>query len=193
VGAAPPTEIHPLTAERWEDLVTLFGPRGAVSGCWCMYFKQTTREFDACRGERNRAAQEAIVRNGDEPGLLAYRGGQPVGWVAVEPRERYGRVLRSPTVKPADDLDGVWAIPCFFVSKAQRGRGLAGELLEAAVGHARAHGAVAVEGYPVEPGPDPSDLELYYGTVSMFTAAGFTELAARSPRRRVVRRILTEP
>jgi GNAT superfamily N-acetyltransferase len=184
-------EIEAVTAERWDDLATLFGPRGAVSGCWCMYFKQTTAEFDACHGDANRAALEAIVRRGDEPGLLAYADGRLAGWVAVEPRDRYGRILRSPTVKPVDDLEGVWAIPCFFVGKAHRGRGLAGALLDAAVAHAAAHGATAVEGYPVQPGPDPDPLGLYYGTVGMFAAAGFAELAARSPRRRIMRRLLT--
>jgi GNAT superfamily N-acetyltransferase len=183
-------ECVPVTADQWEDLQALFGPRGAVSGCWCMYFKQTNTEFDSCRGDENRSALAGLVRRGDEPGLLAYIDGQPAGWVAVEPRERYGRVLRSPTVKPVDDLDGVWAVPCFFVAKHHRGRGMACTLLEAAVAHAAAHGARAVEGYPVEPGPSSGPLELYYGTVSMFAAAGFTEIAARSPRRRVMRRLL---
>ncbi len=33
--------IAPLTGENWPDLEALFGPRGAVGGCWCMYWRQT--------------------------------------------------------------------------------------------------------------------------------------------------------
>ncbi len=32
-------EIHPLTPDRWDDLETLFGPRGAYVGCWCMFWR----------------------------------------------------------------------------------------------------------------------------------------------------------
>ena len=38
------------------DLERLFGPSGAYSGCWCMFFRQTSREFAAGAGEPNRAA-----------------------------------------------------------------------------------------------------------------------------------------
>ena len=38
-------ESHPATAERWNDLVALFGLKGALGGCWCMWNSQTT--FDA--------------------------------------------------------------------------------------------------------------------------------------------------
>ncbi len=44
--AASPTarparvRVVPLTADRWPDLVALFGPKGAYGGCWCMYFRR---------------------------------------------------------------------------------------------------------------------------------------------------------
>ena len=31
----PTFEFHPLTKARWQDFETLFGPNGAVGGCWC--------------------------------------------------------------------------------------------------------------------------------------------------------------
>jgi len=36
-------EVHPLTKDRWKDLVELFGRPGAsiVRGCWCMYYRKT--------------------------------------------------------------------------------------------------------------------------------------------------------
>jgi hypothetical protein len=32
----PDVKIYPATAERWKDIETLFGPKGAYAGCWCM-------------------------------------------------------------------------------------------------------------------------------------------------------------
>ena len=32
-------EFHPLTPDRWADLEALFRPRGAVGGCWCMWWR----------------------------------------------------------------------------------------------------------------------------------------------------------
>lgn len=34
-------EWHPVTPDRWGDLERLFGPLGAVGGCWCMYWRKT--------------------------------------------------------------------------------------------------------------------------------------------------------
>ena len=29
--------FQPLTPERWRGFETLFGPKGAYGGCWCMW------------------------------------------------------------------------------------------------------------------------------------------------------------
>src|SRR5512139_1051215 len=113
----------PLTRDRWQDLVDLFGPSGAYSGCWCMFLRGTSAEFAAnCRngGAGNRRRLQRIVQRGAEPGLLAYRGDRAVGWVSVGPREHYPRVLRSPVHRPVDDVSGVWSIACFFIAADAR-------------------------------------------------------------------------
>ncbi|HEY5579180.1 MAG TPA: GNAT family N-acetyltransferase, partial [Acidimicrobiia bacterium] len=107
-------DIHPVTPERWADLELLFGPRGAVGGCWCMWNRQTSREYEAGKGESNRAALRSIVESGRVPGLLAYEGETPVGWVSLGPRAEFGRLQRSPVTKPVDDRP-VWSIVCFFI------------------------------------------------------------------------------
>ena len=184
-------DIHPVTPDRWDDLERLFGPRGAYSGCWCMYFRQSAREFSDCAGEPNRQALRGIVERGDEPGLLAYRDGDPAGWVAVSPREELGRVLRSRVIKPLDDSAGVWSIPCFYIGRGHRRQGIARRLLDAAVTFARDHGAAAVEGYPYEVTGDLPAAEAYVGTVSMFAGAGFELVEPiRAPKRRVMRMLL---
>ena len=34
-------EFHPLTPDRWDDFVKVFGQNGACAGCWCMYWRIT--------------------------------------------------------------------------------------------------------------------------------------------------------
>ncbi|MGH6814674.1 MAG: hypothetical protein ACREC6_03125, partial [Hyphomicrobiaceae bacterium] len=43
-----PLAIHPLTPDRWDDLVDLFGTeRGANSGCWCLWPRIARKEWQA--------------------------------------------------------------------------------------------------------------------------------------------------
>ena len=44
--SAPPVEIHPATPERWDNLVEVFGPSGGYGGCWCMWNRQTSRQYE---------------------------------------------------------------------------------------------------------------------------------------------------
>jgi GNAT superfamily N-acetyltransferase len=185
-------EVKPLTRGRWSDLLELFGDRGAYSGCWCMFFRRTSAEFEeGCRnkGAGNRAAFEALVDRRRSPGLLAYLDGRPVGWCSVAPRNEFGRVERSPVTKPIDEQEKVWAIVCFYLDRHHRRSGVASALLEAAVAHAAAKGAKVVEGYPIDvKGARKPSAELYHGTASMFADAGFEEVARRSPTRPLMRR-----
>ena len=100
---ARPWEFHPLTPDRWSDFEGLFGRHGAAGGCWCMWWRQTAREFDARKGESNRRAMKRIVTSGRTPGILAYHEGETVGWCSVAPREEFPRLERSRILKPLDD------------------------------------------------------------------------------------------
>ncbi|WP_405002575.1 GNAT family N-acetyltransferase [Georgenia thermotolerans] len=88
------------------------------------------------------------------PGLLAYAGGVPAGWVALAPRGEYPRIPRS-TVITYEDVPGCWAITCFYVHPGHRGRGLLQPLLAAAVEHARTHGRPPPGGIPRRAGSRP--------------------------------------
>ncbi len=137
----------------------------------------------------NRLRQERYVKAGHVPGLLAYEGDAPVGWIAIEPRAAFARLARSRTLAPIDDQP-VWSITCFFVARSHRGRGLTRALVEAAVRYARARGARIVEAYPVEPARDVADASMYHGAASTFRALKFEEVARRSRTRPIVRRRL---
>lgn len=178
---------HPLTPDRWPDLETLFGPRGACAGCWDMWFRVKRKDFESMQGEDNRQAFQQIVEAGIVPGLLAYDQGEPVGWVAVQPREAYPVLGRSPVLKPIDDQP-VWSVTCFFVAKPYRRGGFTSGLLRAAVEWAAAQGARIVESYPIEPRSENApDFYVFTGFVSTFKEAGFAEVARRSPTRPIMR------
>lgn len=182
-------EFHPVTPERWEDLATLFGARGACAGCWCMWWRLAHAEFVRGQGARNRRALRALVRAGREPGILGYVDGIPAAWCAVAPRAELPRLARSRILAPVDDVP-VWSIVCFFVAKRFRGRGLTVPLIEAAAAYATAHGAGVVEAYPVDPRAPLPAAFAYTGVASAFARAGFVEVERRSPARPIMRRTL---
>jgi ribosomal protein S18 acetylase RimI-like enzyme len=182
-GAA---EIHPVTPERWDDMVELFerrGPRGGhrnvpAYGCWCMYW----RDRSLGHGAPKKRAMAAIVRAGREPGLLAYENGSAAGWVGVAPRDDYAPLLRSPQYRPHDADEAVWSIVCFAVDSHARQRGLAGRLLDAAVAHACARGASSVEAYAHN--SKPTD---YMGGLGLYLDHGFRPVR-EAAKRTIVRR-----
>ncbi len=179
--------IEPLTAGLWPDFERLFGLGGACGGCWCMYWKLGRGEFDASLYERNRKAQKAIVHSGGTPGLVAYLGTEPVGWIAVEPRSAYPRLARSRVLKSVDE-EPVWSITCFFVSRRYRRQGLTAALLHAAINHVKRRGGRVIEGYPIDAARERlSAVSAYTGLVSTFRKAGFREVARNSKRRPIYR------
>lgn len=182
--------IDPVVPDRWEDLKTLFGPRGAMGGCWCMWWRLKRSEFDQQKGEGNQAALQAIVEGGKIPGLLAYQGEQPVGWVSLGPREDFPVLERSRVLKRVDDLP-VWSVVCFFIAKSYRRQNLSFNLLQAAVDFARTQGAQIVEGYPEEPHPgQPPHPFVFTGLASTFRQAGFVEVLRRSETRPIMRYLI---
>ena len=181
------TEIVPVTAERWPDLETLFGPRGACAGCWCMWWRLPRKEFEARKGEGNREALRAIVASDAVPGLLAYVEGVPAGWCAIAPRDHYPGLARSRILSPVDERP-VWSVTCFFIARSYRRRGLTVRLLLAAVEHARSRGAQVVEGYPHDAGEgELPPAFAWTGLAAAFRTAGFEEVARRSPKRPIMR------
>lgn len=154
-----------------------------------MWWRLSRKEWTAGKGGRNRRRLEQYVEQGHVPGLLAYEGDEPVGWVAIEPRDAYPQLDRSRTLARVDELP-VWSVTCFFVARRHRRKGVTRALVDAAVRHARAGGARVVEAYPVEYAGEVADAWAYTGAASTFRDAGFGEVARRSPTRPIVRRAL---
>jgi GNAT superfamily N-acetyltransferase len=185
---------RPLTPSRWRDLEAVFAGKGCslARGCWCMYYRRSGSQEvpkGASRAQANRDAFKALVDAGPPPGLIAYAGGMPVGWVTLGPREVFLKLARSPVMKPVD-AQPVWSIVCFVVPAPYRGQGVASALLEAAVQYARKRGARLVEAYPMDRAGRVQDDWMWHGALSMFQRAGFSEVARRRPQRPIVRRAL---
>jgi len=189
--------VIPANEATWEDLQSVFG-RGTAAKCQCQRIKLGDRDWYAMPGEERaqRLREETDCGHpgaGSTSGMVAYLDGEPVGWVAVEPRANYRRLRGSsvPWAGRAQDPNDpdVWAIVCFAIRPGYRGLGLTRPLTAAAVGYARGRGAKAVEGYPMVPRPGQivSWGEMNVGSRNTFVAAGFREVAHPTTRRVVMR------
>ena len=183
--------IEPATADRWDDVVSVFGTRGDPSRCWCTFL--FADRVDYSHRDGNREHLRKLVAGPMSPGLLAYAGDSPVGWVAAAPRSLFNpRLARSPALKPLPYEGTVWSVLCFVVPPAHRRQGVGHALLAGAVDRARAAGAAAIEGVPRDDrtGKRWSNPMAYTGTASMFARAGFTEVERRRNDRVVYRLVL---
>lgn len=184
-------DIRPLAPERRADATELFESSAPTRGYWCMWFLMPVKDVQAGWGQVNRDRFADLAEQDPAGGLLAYADGQAVGWCATGPRSRYPTAARSRLMKgrdPAEDGQ-VWFVPCFFVRPGSRRGGITQQLLLAAVDFAAAHGATAVEGFPLA-GNGPHNSDRYLGTEPLFAACGFSVIARPSPRRVVMRREL---
>jgi GNAT superfamily N-acetyltransferase len=195
-----PISIVPANEASRDDLTTIFGKRGEAFICQCQRYKLEPRESfrkvpvevraERLRHQTNCGHPEAQTTSG----LVAYLGGEPAGWCAVEPRPAYAgllRVYRAPWLGRAEDKadESIWAVTCVFTRAGYRRRGISYALARAAVDFARERGARALEAYPMitRPGQDIPWGELHVGSRSIFAAAGLTEVSQPTPRRVVMR------
>ena len=185
--------FKPAGASTWPDVVRLFGPRGASAGCWCMFPRLPRRDYEAGKGSPNRRRLRERLQRGEAHAILAYDGGVPVAWCSFGPRATFPFLSRSRVLAPPDARP-VWSVVCFFVARGWRRRGITARLLDAAADYASKRGADLLEGYPHHPrGGALPDAFVWAGTAPAFRAAGFEEVARRSPVRSVMRRRLAAP
>jgi GNAT superfamily N-acetyltransferase len=53
-GVGPEMTVRPLTAELWDDAITVFGTRGDPASCWCQFFTLSSQDWRSSTRERNR-------------------------------------------------------------------------------------------------------------------------------------------
>lgn len=153
-----------------------------------MTWRQSASDFQANKGDKNKAKFRNIVKKGSEPGVLAYDGDQPVGWCAVAPRDEYPRLENSKIWVRVDDQP-VWSVTCLFVKKNYRNHGLSAKLIEAATKLAKKQGAKIVEGYPQDlKGKRLPDAFVWTGLAPAFEIAGFQVAIRRSENKPIMRK-----
>jgi GNAT superfamily N-acetyltransferase len=190
--------VVPANEASWEEIQAVFGVRGYPATCQCQRFKIGSHPVAPYPVEERafRLRVETAAGNAESEttsGMIAYLDGEPVGWVAVEPRPVYPWVpnarsrLKERGEDPGDQ--SVWAVTCFVVRAGYRRRGITYALARAAVDFARARGARALEAYPMitQPGVEITWGETHVGTRNVFEAAGMKEVTQATPRRVVMR------
>ncbi|WP_345802326.1 GNAT family N-acetyltransferase [Microbacterium sp. AZCO] len=168
-------DVRPATV--FDDVATMVGPKKPTSNvCWCLSYRIPSKENLGLQGPARGEKVRELMAQGP-PGVLAYDGDEVVGWAAVH-RRADTSFATNRKIPRVDDLD-VWSVWCIRVRPGHRGGGISHALLDGAVDFARAGGAPAIEGYPVDNAGEKVDLTMaYVGTKGLFEKAGFTEAAA---------------
>jgi GNAT superfamily N-acetyltransferase len=191
--------IIPANEASWDDIAAIFGTTDYPGRCQCQRFKVRGWIWGSSTTVEQRTEMLREQTRCDDPGtgstsgLVAYLDGEPVGWVAVEPRTEYPklRTTRIPWTGRDEDKDDdqIWAVTCFAVRKGFRGRGITYALAQATVGYARERGARALEAYSMitQPGKEITWGELHVGARQVFEEAGFKEVTHPTVRRVVMR------
>lgn len=165
-------EVHPATADRFDDVATILSPNGTAA-CWCLYYRLSAGDYSRLQhADRPEYVRDLLGRR-PAPGVLGYLDGTPVGWCGAGPRADMQRLQRSRVIPAIDDRP-VWSVVCFVVRPGFRRRGIAHALLDGVIGYARHNDACGLEAYPVDPqGARIHQSAAYVGTTGLFEAAGF--------------------
>jgi GNAT superfamily N-acetyltransferase len=180
-------KFEPLSTSNWKEFETLMGEKGGCGNCWCMYFRLPYKTFQENKPEGNKKIMKQLVNKNLPQGLIASMNKEPVGWIALAPREDYTKIENSRVFKRIDEKP-VWSITCFFIRKDLRHRGLSQQLIKGAVEFAKKKKIRILEAYPAIPYnekvPHPF---LWVGVLSSFLKNGFKIVRQNSKSRAMVR------
>ncbi len=104
--------------------------------------------WEESKGEPNREAFKKLIMAGKVNGILAFEGSKPVAWGSFGLRSDFPRTERMKAYH-RDDIDKVWSINCFFISRDYRGSGLGEQLVAKAVAAIKKRKGKVIEAYPV--------------------------------------------
>lgn len=173
-------EVELATEHRWTELARLFRADEVTRTCWCMWPRCTPHSFRPSLDHEHELRD--LVGRGEAPGLIARLENDLVGWCAV------GACSEFPQYHPRDPRDvDACAIPCVYVHKNVRGRGVLPRLVDAAVDYCIRRGGRVIYGPPEwwQPGSGSAKTAI----LAAFSAAGFEHCGpeARMPllRRRI--------
>jgi GNAT superfamily N-acetyltransferase len=183
--------FEPLSTQNWDKFVQLFGSRGACSNCWCMSFRRNKEDFmEGKQNDGNKNMMKKLVWENKPTGILGFYQGQAIAWCAFAPREVYVKIENSRVHKRIDDKP-VWSIPCFFIDKSYRRKGVSVAMLKAIINYAKQKNISVIEAYPTIPTQDKlPDAFAWIGLYKSFKKAGF-EIADHTSKSRPMVRYYT--
>ena len=176
-----------LTSATWKQFETLMGVKGGCGNCWCMYFRLPYKDFQENKPDANKKMIKQLVNKGLPQGLIASTDQEPIGWIAMAPREDYMKLEKARVFKRFDDKP-VWSITCFFIKKQFRHMGLSRQLIKGAVDFAKTKKIKTLEAYPAIPYDEKvPHAFLWVGVLSSFINNGFKIVKQQSKSRAMVR------
>ncbi len=180
--------FEPLSKSNWDLYVDLFGEKGACGNCWCMSFRLKKDEF--MKGKLNggnKNTMKKMVWDNKVTGILAIYNNRAIAWSAFSPREDFIKIENSRVHKRIDDKP-VWSVPCTFISKDFRRKGVSVALLKGVIEYARKHKIKIIEAYPAIPTQDKlPDAFAWIGLYKSYERAGFKIVDNTSKNRPMVR------
>ena len=184
--------FKPLTIDTWDKFVQLFGKRGACCDCWCMYYRLSKVEWEAGKADNgNKNAMHRLVNENKPAGILAFFEDEAVAWAAFAPREDFIRFEKSRVHKRIDNKP-VWSVPCFFIKKEFRRKGVTSELIKEIIKYAGENSIKIIEAYPSVTAGESPEAFLWTGLYKTFEQAGFKIVDQKSKNKPMVR-YYTEP
>jgi GNAT superfamily N-acetyltransferase len=181
--------VQELGPGTWTDFAQIVEKHNGVwGGCWCVAYHLTRAEEKETSGH-HRELKQRLVMAGRSHAALVYAGAQVVGWCQFGPPDElpgrmsgYGRLgLALPD----------WRIPCFFVDRDRRRRGVAKAALAGALRLIATRGGGTVDGYPISVHGKPYGSSfLWGGTESMFAEAGFRPIGRLGTSKSIMRKVV---
>lgn len=162
--------VHKLTRERLADFYQIHRPENGEGWCNCVaWWVPSWDGWGDRTAEGNRKLRDNLFDDGHYDGYLLYVDGSPVAWCQRGPRDRLQKLRRQYDL-PEDD--SIWAVTCFVVIPAFRGKGLTHLLLKEVLADLKRNGIKRVQAFPkcgagLEPGA------VWTGPESVFVNAGF--------------------
>jgi GNAT superfamily N-acetyltransferase len=181
--------IKPLTLETWPAFAALVERHNGVwGGCWCLGFHA---ERDTRGYEERRQLKLAKVKAGETQAALVFAGDTCVGWAQFGPAATLPRIKSRKAYGAGATSLPDWRIPCFFVDREWRGKGVATAALAGAIEEIHKLGGGIVESYPEDvEGRNTSSSFLHNATLSIFGRLGFERDRKIGKDRWVVRRTI---
>ncbi len=177
-------ELGPKTWPDFEKIVEKHN--GVWGGCWCVTFHHPTGKRTRTAAG-NRALKKRLVMADQSHSALVYDGNQVVGWCLFgRPAEIPGRMGAYGRLNLAQPD---WRIPCFFVDRDWRKKGVAKAALEGALRMIGEKGGGTVDAYPIDVHGKPYGSSfLWGGTSTMFARAGFHPIVKLGTSKLVMRK-----